>query len=125
MKIPFNLAIIGEQNGELIQAIARVQSTNEKLPITQLTTTRREAETDESYFLRLRNNLRTLITPYGYAHLIVIFCRYEIRNDLLSNDAFQNISAKLKHIAETSENHMERVKALSLHLDLINQLPSK
>lgn len=122
MEIPLNLSIIGEQNGCLIQAIARVQSTNEKLPITQITTTRHEAETDESYILRLRNNLKTLIKPYGYAHLIVIFCRYEIRNDLLSNDSFQNISAKLKHIAENSENHMERVKALSMHLDLINSL---
>lgn len=122
MEIPLNLAIIGERNGVLIQAIARVHSTNKPAPIIQITTTRRKNETDESYICRLQTNLRELIKPYSYAHQIVIFCRYEIRNDLLSNDAFQNLSAQLRHIVLNSENHMERVKALSMHLDLINSL---
>lgn len=129
MQIPLNLAVIGAQNECPIQVIARVHSTNKRLPITQLTTTKRKEETDESYIFRLRKNLQALIIPYGYAHQIALFCRYKIRNDQFSNDQFsndqfQNISAQLWHIAQNSENHMERVKALSLHLDLINQLPN-
>lgn len=124
MQIPLNLAAIGAQNECPVQVIARVHSTNKRLPITQVTTTKHKEETDESYIYRLRNNLRTLITPYGYAHQIVLFCRYKICNDQFSNDEFQNISAQLRHIAQNSENHMERVKALSLHMDLINQLPN-
>lgn len=120
MLIEFNLAVIGEQNECPVQVIARARRTDKNLPITQLTTTKFENETEENYINRLRSNLRILIAPYGYAHHIVLLCRYEARNDLLANDAYQNLSAKLRHVAKNSENHMERVKALSLHYDLIS-----
>lgn len=122
MQIEFNLAIIGDQTKCPVQTIAVVRSTDRRLPIIQLTTTKLENETEDVYISRLRKNLRRLIEPYGYAHHIVLFCRNEAQNDLLSNDTFQNLAAKLRHIAKHSDSHMERVKALSLHLDLINSL---
>lgn len=122
MQIEFNLAIIGDESKCPVQAIAIVRCTDRRLPIIQITTTKLKNETEDAYINRLRKNMRRLIEPYGYAHHIVLFCRNEAQNDLLSNDTFQNLSAKLRYIAKYSENHMERVKALSLHLDLINNL---
>ena len=66
MLIEFNLAVIGEQNECPVQVIARARRTDKNLPITQLTTTKFENETDESYITNLSESIVIDMIKYVY-----------------------------------------------------------
>lgn len=116
--IELNLSVIGALEGCPVQVIAIAKHTNTRNPVVQSTTTREIGESDESYIDRLRYNIRALVAPYGYAHHVTLFCRYERGDDALINDNYQNSVRALWPIAKHSPDHAERVKALSLLLDM-------
>lgn len=115
---PFNYSLIGGRYECPHQFIARARRTDKPSPVTQSTTTRKNGESENDFIERLRTNLRNLISPYGYAHHITLFCRYVVIDDLFSNDTYQNMSAKLRDIVKNSSDHIERVWAASLLADM-------
>ncbi|WP_157275052.1 hypothetical protein [Dechloromonas agitata] len=117
---PFNYSSIGEREECPQQVIARAWRTDKTSPVIQSTTTRKTGEPEREFIDRLREALRDLILPYGFAHHITLFCRYKIINDSFSNDTYQNLSAKLRYTIKNSDNHMERVNAASLLADIVS-----
>jgi hypothetical protein len=118
MIIKINHSTIGELNNRVNQVISIARHTNTRSPVVQSTTTRGLDESYDAFITRLHATIRNLIAPYGYEHHVVLHCREKHGTDALTDDEYQNISRKLWFISVHSPNQAERVKALSVLLDM-------
>lgn len=118
MQPSLNYSLIGDRYECPHQVIARARRTDKPSPVTQATTTRKYGESEDEFIKRLKRTMRDLISAYGYAHHITLFCRYVTCDDLFSNDEYQNISAELRDIVTNSTDHMERATAASQLADI-------